>query len=151
MQVRRATLGDLATLVRFTSEEAREAEGRPKPSATLERGIRAALENDRYGLYWMLDNEQGKPVGSVSAQTEWSEWHAGQYWWIQSMYILPAYRGTGLMQHLVDAVLEEMRARNGLELRLYVHGENSAAIRAYEKSGFVRSKYRIMTLPRRPR
>lgn len=33
-----------------------------------------------------------------------------------------------------------------LELRLYVHRENSAAIRAYQKNGFSPSDYEIMTM-----
>jgi len=37
------------------------------------------------------------------------------------------------MTHLLDAVKYEMEQQKGLELRLYVHEDNRAAIRAYEK------------------
>jgi RimJ/RimL family protein N-acetyltransferase len=70
-------------------------------------------------------------------------------WWIQGMYLLPAYRGKGLMKSMIDEVESEMKKSGGLELRLYVHTENHAAIRAYEKAKFIDSKYRIMVLNKR--
>ena len=146
VRVRRADLKDLSCLVEFTAEEAREAEGSIKIPDTLEKGIRKALEDHSVALYWVLVDDQDKPVGSVSALKEWSDWNAGYYWWIQSMYLAPSQRGKGRMAVLLDAVKFEMEQQKGLELRLYVHEENRAAIKAYEKSEFVHSKYKIMTL-----
>ena len=147
MKVRRAELKDLEYLVEFTSEEAREAEGSVKIPETLEKGIRAALEDSTIAIYWVLVDEKEAPVGSVSALREWSDWNAGYYWWIQSMYISPAYRGKGCMTPLLDAVKSEVKKQQGLELRLYVHEENKVAIRAYEKARFTHSSYRIMAQP----
>ncbi|EPJ48835.1 MAG: acetyltransferase, possible [Osedax symbiont Rs2] len=146
VRIRRADLKDLSYLVTFTAEEAREAEGSIKIPDTLEKGIRKALEDDSVALYWVLVDDQNSPVGSVSAIKEWSDWNAGYYWWIQSMYLSPIQRGKGRMALLLDAVKYEMQQQQGLELRLYVHEDNRAAIRAYEKSEFVHSKYKIMTL-----
>ena len=144
MQVRRATIEDLETLVAFTAEEAREAEGRPVRTDRLERGVRAALEDAGLAMYWLLEDADGRVVGSVSAIREWSDWNAGFYWWIQSMYLVPEQRGRGCMQRLLDAVEAEMKARGGLELRLYVHRENVPAVKAYEKAAFESSPYEIM-------
>lgn len=144
-RIRRAHAGDLETLVRFAADEARAAEGTEKAPTTLRRGIAAALEDERLGLYWVLVDEADEPVGTVSAVTEWSNWHAGFYWWVQSFYIEPTYRGRGHAARLLDVVSEEARRRGGLDLRLYVHGENRRALRAYEKAGFRESQYRIMT------
>jgi len=144
MKVRRATIEDLGTLVEFTSAEAKEAEGRSAHPDTLEHGVRAALEDESLAMYWLLEDAHGRAVGSVSAIREWSDWNAGFYWWIQSMYLVPAQRGKGCMQILLDAVEAEMDARKGLELRLYVHRENVPAVKAYEKAAFERSPYEIM-------
>lgn len=144
MQVRRATLNDLNDLVHFTLEEARESEGIHQLSATLEKGIRMALENESLALYWLLVDEHNIPQGSASAVREWSDWNAGYYWWIQSMYIAPAARGQGHMRLLINAIREEMAWQNGLELRLYVHTNNHAAKKAYLKAGFSQSTYEIM-------
>ena len=89
-------------------------------------------------------NQHNEPVGSASALKEWSDWNAGYYWWIQSMYIKPDYRGKGHMVLLLDAIRSEMKEQEGLELRLYVHEDNQAAIRAYRKAHFTFSIYRIM-------
>jgi hypothetical protein len=48
------------------------------------------------------------------------------------------------MDLLLDAIRSEMKEQNGLELRLYVHENNQAAIKAYGKANFTFSKYRIM-------
>jgi ribosomal protein S18 acetylase RimI-like enzyme len=93
-----------------------------------------------------LVDESDNPVGSVSALKEWSDWNAGYYWWIQSMYLTPNQRGKGRMSMLLDAVKSEMANQNGLELRLYVHKDNRSAIKAYEKSNFTHSDYKIMVL-----
>ena len=50
----------------------------------------------------------------------------------------------GYMDLLLDAIRSEMKEQNGLELRLYVHENNQAAIKAYGKANFTFSKYRIM-------
>ena len=146
LKVRRAELNDLDKLVEFTAAEAREAEGHEKDTKTLRDGIKAALEDRSVAMYWVLMNQNNEPVGSASALKEWSDWNAGYYWWIQSMYIRPDYRGKGYLDLLLDAIQLEMKELNGLELRLYVHENNQAAIRAYEKAKFVFSKYRIMIL-----
>jgi GNAT superfamily N-acetyltransferase len=146
VRVREAELKDLSYLVEFTAEEAREAEDCIKIPDTLEKGIKKALEDDSVAIYWVLVDGMDTPVGSVSALKEWSDWNAGYYWWIQSMYLTPNQRGKGRMALLLDAVKCKMEQQKGLELRLYVHEDNKAAIRAYEKAEFVHSQYKIMTL-----
>jgi len=145
MSVRRAVLDDLPHLVEFTVEEAREAENSIKIPATLTKGIKKALEDDSVAMYWILSDENDHPIGSVSALKEWSDWNAGYYWWIQSMYLVPSQRGKGKMRILLGAVRAAMAQEQGLQLRLYVHEDNKAAIKAYDKAKFVHSKYKIMT------
>jgi GNAT superfamily N-acetyltransferase len=146
LNVRKARIEDLSYLVEFTAEEAREAEGTVKIPDTLEKGIGAALADNSIAIYWVLVDENDIPVGSVSALREWSDWNAGYYWWIQSMYLAPSQRGKGRMALLLEKVKSEMNVQKGLELRLYVHKDNNAAVRAYEKANFKHSDYRIMTL-----
>ncbi|MFW1480397.1 GNAT family N-acetyltransferase, partial [Vibrio parahaemolyticus] len=143
---RKAVLDDLPYLVNFTSEEAREAEGSIKIPETLEKGILVALRDPSIATYWVLVDENDTPVGSVSAVREWSDWNAGYYWWIQSMFLSKSQRGKGRMSLLLDAVKHEMKVQKGLELRLYVHKDNCTAVRAYQNAHFSKSDYEIMTL-----
>jgi GNAT superfamily N-acetyltransferase len=145
LKVRRARLNDLEKLILFAFEEAKDAEGIEKVPATLRIGIETALKNDNIALYWVLVDESDVPVGNVSALREWSNWNAGFYWWIQSMYISPGYRGKGYLSKLLDGVKAEARRQGGLELRLYVNKDNNRALKAYLKSGFIESKYKIMS------
>lgn len=143
--VRPATNTDLDTLVSFTLAEAVEAEGIEISAETVSRGISAGLQEPALARYWVLENREGAVVGSISVVREWSDWHAGYYWWIQSMFIKPGYRGQGLMRQLITTVAEAAAAEAALELRLYVHEENKRAIRAYQRADFADSPYRIMT------
>lgn len=148
MKVRKAILRDLTILLEFTSEEAREAEGSAQSFDNLEVGIRKALEDDTKAIYWLLLDDSGKAIGSISSLTEWSDWNAGYYWWIQSVYIVPAQRGKGCFEMLLDTVVEEMENQGGLALRLHVHKDNKRAIGAYRKSAFETLPYEIMVLKR---
>ena len=144
--IRKATSADLEKLVSFATEEAREAEGVTKDINRVRQGIRTALEDESIAMYWVLEKEDTGIVGNVSVVKEWSDWNAGYYWWIQSMYILPEFRGKGLMERLVQALKDEARQEGALELRLYVHKNNAQAVTAYQRAGFFNSDYRIMTM-----
>jgi GNAT superfamily N-acetyltransferase len=145
--VRSAGIDDLDTLVSFTLAEALEAEGSNKSSERVHEGIKTALADPAIASYWVLENSDGELIGSVSVVKEWSDWHAGFYWWIQSMFIQPEYRGQQLMSLLLDKVRQEAEDEDALEVRLYVHNDNFRAIRAYEREGFSISPYKIMVMP----
>ncbi|MEM7504011.1 MAG: GNAT family N-acetyltransferase [Pseudomonadota bacterium] len=147
MRVRDATISDLDAIVDFIAEEAREAEGRTQDEEPLRRGVGEALREASLARYWLLVDEQDNACGCTSVITEWSDWNGGFYWWVQSMYIAPEHRGKDYLNTLVDCVTEAAREAGCLDLRLYVHRDNRAAIRAYEKVGFDHSAYRIMSKP----
>jgi GNAT superfamily N-acetyltransferase len=144
VRARKADQRDLESLVAFTLAEAREAEGRTQDHAVVQHAVRAGLEDPSLSTYWVVETEDGAVVGSASVVREWSDWNAGHYWWIQSMFIEPAFRGRGLMKRLLEAVVTEARRHGAIELRLYVHENNHGAIHAYERVGFSAAPYLIM-------
>jgi ribosomal protein S18 acetylase RimI-like enzyme len=143
-RVRRAGRDDLGKLVEFTLREAEEAEGRRQDREKARRGILAALEDESVAVYWVAQTAADEVVANISVVKEWSNWNAGYYWWIQSLYIRPEHRGRGLLNKLLETVGESARQNQALELRLYVHEKNRRAIQAYRKAGFVEADYRIM-------
>ncbi len=145
--VRRATSSDLEKLVSFAIAEANEAEKTSRSSELIREGVRVGLEDNSIARYWVLENEASEVIGNVSVVKEWSNWNSSYYWWIQSMYLHPEYRGKGLMDKLIEAVKVTAKREYAVDLRLYVHKENERAIQAYRKSGFIDSDYRIMTMP----
>lgn len=146
-QVRRAVLTDLEELILFGIAEASEAETTPRSPALIREGVKIGLENASIAMYWVLEKEDSEVIGNISVVKEWSNWNAGYYWWIQSVFLQPEYRGRGLMDKLIDAVREAAKKDDAVELRLYVHDKNERAIKAYRKSGFLESNYRIMRMP----
>ena len=144
--IRMATSADLESLVLFAIAEAKEAEGIKKDSKRVRQGITAALNDDSIARYWVLEKSNTGVIGSVSIVKEWSDWNSGYYWWIQNMYILPEFRGKGLMERLIQDLKDTAREEGALELRLYVHKNNAQAISAYQKVGFFDADYRIMTM-----
>jgi GNAT superfamily N-acetyltransferase len=53
------------------------------------------------------------------------------------MYVVPELRGKGINALIIDALRHWANAKNITELRLDVYYSNTAAIRAYEKQGFM--------------
>ena len=143
--VRRAQDQDLDSLVSFTVAEAREAEGAELDPSIVRRGVEAGLSNPAIAMYWVVESDRGEIVARTSALREWSDWRAQYYWWIQSMYVVPDRRGRGLVEMLIGAVSAEARNSGAADLRLYVHEQNSRAIRAYRRCGFSDLPYRIMS------
>lgn len=136
----------MAILVSFTLAEAQEAEGIEGSTETIREGVRAGLEDPAMAMYWVLESPDFGVVGSISTVREWSDWNAGYYWWIQSLYIKPEFRGRGLLKPLIEAVREEAKQQGALELRLYAHRSNERALSAYRREGFRGMPYQVMNL-----
>jgi GNAT superfamily N-acetyltransferase len=143
-RMRRAISSDLETIVGFTLEEAREAEGLETDADAVMRGIRAGLEDPALSTYWVAESSAGDVVASTSAVREWSNFNGGYYWWIQSMFIVPGHRGRGLVDLLLDTVAEAAHTAGAVDLRLYAHGSNERALDAYRRCGFDETRYVIM-------
>jgi ribosomal protein S18 acetylase RimI-like enzyme len=143
--IRKAVIDDVETIVGFTLQEAREAEGSDKDVEAVRRGVRAAFASPALAVYWVAETRDRRVAGSASVTTEWSNFHGGQYWWIQSLFIVPEHRGRGLVELLLDHLSSEAAQSGALELRLYVHTSNARALGAYARCGFTAAPYVIMT------
>jgi GNAT superfamily N-acetyltransferase len=139
-----ANSADLETIVGFTLDEAREAEGKELDIECIRRGVRAGLEDPRLATYWVAESRDGRIVASTSAVREWSNFNGAYYWWVQSLFIVPEHRGRGLVGLLLDTVATAARAANAVDLRLYAYGSNRRALRAYRRCGFDETPYVIM-------
>ena len=75
---------------------------------------------------------------------EWSDWRNGNVWWIQSVYVVPEFRGqrvyAGLYEH-VQALVEADDALRGI--RLYVDRRNVAAQQVYTRLGMNGEHYQV--------
>jgi ribosomal protein S18 acetylase RimI-like enzyme len=73
---------------------------------------------------------------------EWSDWRNAWFWWIQSVYIDPQYRGKRIYSQLYGFVKQKAaESGNVCGFRLYVEKENDHAQRVYEKLGMEATYY----------
>ena len=61
-----------------------------------------------------------------------------QHAYMGFMYVQPLYRGKGVNKLIMDALFKWSQLKNIYEVRLDVYYENIAAIKAYEKVGFIK-------------
>ena len=144
MTVRSATVEDASIITDFNCRLAFESEGLRLEPDRVRSGVEAQLEDPSRGRY-VLAVRGARVVGQLAVTTEWSDWRAGYYWWIQSVFVDPAERKRGIFRILFQRVEEEaLRAGDCSGLRLYVERENQRAIQAYEGVGLGETSYRIM-------
>jgi ribosomal protein S18 acetylase RimI-like enzyme len=142
--IRPAVVADSDTLVAFTLSEALDAERRALNRAEVQRGVAGAFASPPKARYWVAESA-GRVVAGASIVTEWSNFRGGDYWWIQSLYIVPEQRGHGLVDLLLQHLVGEARAGGALDLRLYGYNTNARALRAYQRFGFREAPYLILT------
>ncbi|MCK5346269.1 MAG: GNAT family N-acetyltransferase, partial [Candidatus Heimdallarchaeota archaeon] len=81
-------------------------------------------------------------IGSLMITTEWSDWRNAQYWWIQSVYIMPEYRKQGIYRSLYEHVKDMASKRKDVfGFRLYVEKQNRSALETYRKLGMSETEY----------
>src|SRR5688572_26580905 len=132
---REANHDDIQSIVRFQIAMAEETENLRLDLQVCGQGVRAVLNDARLGRYFV-----GEIAGAVIASTlityEWSDWRNGLVWWIQSVYVLPAFRNqgiySGLYRHLQDLARSDQQVRG---IRLYVDRRNSLAQQVYTRLG----------------
>ena len=141
MNIRPAQTEDAAALVEFNQAMALETEGKRLDSDILRSGVEAIFADEKKGFYVVAENESGI-VGGLLVTFEWSDWRNGWFWWIQSVYILPEFRGRGIYRLLYEFVKQKAgESKTVCGFRLYVERENESARKVYEKLGMDESHY----------
>lgn len=121
-----------------------ESENRTLNPAIVEQGVTACLNDTNKGWY-LLACENDRPVGQLMITLEWSDWRNGWFWWIQSVYVLPTYRGKGIFRKLFENVsLIAKKEMNVVGIRLYVEEHNHSARKVYEKLGMHPAGYEVL-------
>jgi len=155
LTVRPATADDLNTLARFNEAMAEETEDKPLDPETVRAGVQGLFDDPTRGFYLVAERDDqivGSPSESTSSQVlgalmitpEWSDWRNGTFWWIQSVYVRPQARRTGVYTALHRDVRRRARAEDEVcGLRLYVERGNAPARDTYERLGMTETSYRM--------
>jgi GNAT superfamily N-acetyltransferase len=143
IEYREATRSDVATIVAFQVALARESEDLDLDAAVCTRGVTALFDDPSRGRYFLAESD-GNVIASLMTTYEWSDWRNGTVWWIQSVYVLPEFRGqrvyAGMYAHVKGLVEADDSLRG---LRLYVDRRNVSAQQVYAKCGMNGEHYSV--------
>jgi len=141
MNIRIAIYEDADSLIEFNQAMALETEGKRLDSQTLRSGVEAVFRDEKKGFYVVAESDN-VIVGGLMVTFEWSDWRNAWFWWIQSVYILPDFRGKGIYRGLYKFVVNKAESQKDVcGFRLYVERENRSAQKVYEKLGMDVSHY----------
>lgn len=143
MRIRDAAIDDVAFIVEANMRMASETEHKQLERATLELGVRGVLDDPARGFY-LVAEVAGERLGCLLVTREWSDWRNGDWWWLQSVYVMPEARRSGVFRAMYAEV--ERRAHSSAQvigLRLYVERDNARAQATYAALGMVETAYRL--------
>ncbi len=147
LNIRRARPEDVDTIASFSAAMAQETEGRRLDFDRLLLGTIALIEAPARGFFMVAELEQAddRPLlGQLMVTYEWSDWRNSAFWWIQSVYVDPAWRRKGIYRRLHNTVVEMGKADTKMcGIRLYVARDNRAAQTVYRRVGLTPSMYDV--------
>ncbi|HEV2606514.1 MAG TPA: GNAT family N-acetyltransferase [Xanthomonadaceae bacterium] len=145
--IRDARAADAAPIARWMIAMAWETEHKALDPDIVARGVYAVFEQPARGRYFIAErNVDGAvvSVGVLMLTHEWSDWRDGDWWWIQSVYVQPASRRSGVYRALYGHVHALAQATPDVcGLRLYVERDNANAQRTYAALGMGDAGYAI--------
>lgn len=151
LRVRAAVAADAAWLAECAIAMAQETEGKALDPPTVRAGIEAGLSDPAKARYFVAMHDDlagsdtiGAPAGTLMLTHEWSDWRNGDWWWIQSVYVLPRFRRRGVFAALYRHVEALARTTPGaIGLRLYMERDNAPARATYTALGMRDAGYEI--------
>ena len=150
VNIRIARQDDAATIARFNVAMALETENHHLDLSTVTRGASAVINDPSHGFY-LVAEDADQLTGCLLVTYEWSDWRNGQMWWIQSVYVSPDHRGTGVYKNLYQEVVNRAQQRSDVPcIRLYVEKDNLRAQSVYEKLGMENSGYLVYEVSIQP-
>ena len=132
--------GDVALIAQFQVDMAMESEGLTLDAEKVLNGVSAVMKDNSKGKY-LVARLGEHIIASLMITREWSDWNCEWYWWIQSVYVLPSYRGKGIFSAMYSKVKEMAREEGVAQIRLYVDKENIKARNVYQRLGMNECHY----------
>lgn len=141
--IRYATEEDIPFIVDCQLAMALETENLELNQLTVLNGVKAVFSDPLKGFY--IIGETAEAICSCLMVTpEWSDWRNNWVWWIQSVYVLPDFRKSGvfgMMYAFIKSLVDEHT--NVAGIRLYVDNTNTRAREVYKRIGMTDEHYRL--------
>lgn len=143
IQIGKAGMDDLQTIVDFQVLMAAETEGIVLEKKVVTEGVRKVMCDESVGQYYIAKSEQ-KTVACLLTLYEWSDWRNAQVVWIHSVYVAPEFRAKGVFRELYRHLQDEVMSNEQMAgLRLYVDKRNRTAREVYLKMGMSSEHYEL--------
>ena len=145
--VRPARSEDADSIASFSAAMALETEGRQLDLGRLCQGTLSLLNSPSHGFF-LVAERTGATAPGIIAQLmvtyEWSDWRNAVFWWIQSVYVDPAWRRQGVFRRMHETIMATAKSRPDVcGVRLYVEQPNQVAQTVYQRVGLNRSAYQV--------
>lgn len=131
--LRLATSDDVALLLP-RSRALQEHEGIDISDQKLEAALRVMLERPDLGCVFVIEMDS-KDVGYSFLSFSYDLEFGGREAWLTEIYIDDSVRGYGAGTFAMQAIEQELKARDVLAVHLQVRAENPA-LRLYQRMGF---------------
>ena len=97
-----------------------------------------ALFSERPKLYCLVVEHNGGLVGFISFMKQYATWDAGEYVYMDCLYLEEAYRGKGIGKSLVQKMVKEANRLGCTLIQWQTPTFNTRAIPFYERLGATR-------------
>jgi GNAT superfamily N-acetyltransferase len=143
IRIRKATRGDVATIVEFNAQLAQETEAVSLNKDLARRGVEDVLADSSKGVYWLAE-VNGVVIGQLLRTVEWSDWRDGFFWWIRDVFVKREWRGRGVFHTLFDFVQQlAVEHPEVCGVRLCVEAQDARARRLCEALGMEPTRYQV--------
>jgi len=143
VSVREASANEQEIIAAFQLEMAAETENIILDKNTINRGVQAVFDDPGKGRYYVATHEN-EVVACMLTTYEWSDWRNGTFIWLQSVYVLPEWRGKGVFRSLYAHIESMVLASTAMKgIRLYVFHTNKKAQDVYKAIGMEDQHYRM--------
>jgi GNAT superfamily N-acetyltransferase len=140
--IRLAVVEDLDFIADSQVKMAMETEQMVLDFATVSQGVEAVFADPAKGFY-IISESRNERCGCLLITPEWSDWRNAWIWWIQSVYVLPQHRKSGVFGSMYDYIKQLVLQRPNVSgIRLYVDNTNISAREVYTRMGMNGDHYR---------
>lgn len=132
--IRPAGEADLAAISALLVAQLRE-HGNTLPDEELAAAAAGMLTRPQRGLF-LLATDAGTAVGLAALSYLWTLERGGRAAWLDELYVVPARRGAGIGQRLLDAARAAAAAAGAVAMDLEIENGHERAAALYRRNGF---------------
>ena len=139
IKIRQAANEDLPAILAF--EQAVVAAERPynnevKDGTVHYYDMAALISSDQSRVLVAEDSARLVATGHATLKPSLNYLNHDRHAYLGLMFVEPEYRRQGIIQEIIEGLLQWARSEGVTDFYLDVYGENEAAVKAYEKLGF---------------